>query len=258
MIERSDIRYLKEKAIAEKVLADMGMDASTVICSDRPDIIIPCLEEKCIGAEVVEIFPSAIDCKRKGVSMARVSDRIYRACQRYQKKLEQDGENGIWMVLSFSDYAHSLDLGISDREFQSRVLEEIKRHRLYDSIYNAPELNIDEYMRLENERCFEYKYVERCHIHDIPSGVYVSPIYVYWSKSLEPRHVFETIQAKENKLTEYKKIETNKAIDEYWLIMNLSSDEQYYYKDDFTMTDIESGYSRIYLSQLGGTVIRLK
>lgn len=258
MIERSDIRHLKEKAIAEKVLADMGMDASMVICSDRPDIIIPHLEGKCIGAEVVEIFPSAIDCKKKGVSMARVSDRIRRVCEYCQKLLEHDGEDGVWMVLSFSDYAHSLDLGISDREFQNRVLEEIKRHRLYDSIYNAPELNIDEYMRLEDERCFEYKYVERCNIHDIPRGVYVSPIYVYWSKFLEPRHVLETIQAKENKLTEYKKIETNKAIDEYWLIMNLSSDEQYYYKDDFTMTDIESGYSRIYLSQLGGTVIRLK
>lgn len=258
MIERSDIRHLKEKAIAEKVLADMGMDASTVICSDRPDIIIPCLEGKCIGAEVVEIFPSAIDCKRKGVSMARVSDRIYRACQRYQKKLEQDGENGIWMVLNFSDYAHSLDLGISDREFQSRILKEIKRHRLYDSIYKKPSSNMDEYRRLAKEGYFKYRYVEYCDIQDIPSGVYVSPIYVYWSKSLEPKHVFETIQAKENKLTEYKKIETNKAIDEYWLIMNLSSDEQYYYKDDFTITDIESGYSRIYLSQLGGTVIRLK
>ena len=67
------------------------------------------------------------------------------------------------------------------------------------------------------------------------------------------------IERKEKKLIEYKKLEKNQSIDEYWLNINIPLTEKVVYKQEDTY-NVESGYKRIYLStyELGDKPLRIK
>ena len=67
------------------------------------------------------------------------------------------------------------------------------------------------------------------------------------------------IDRKEKKLIEYKKLEKNQSIDEYWLNINIPLTEKVVYKQEDTY-NVESGYKRIYLStyELGDKPLRIK
>ena len=67
------------------------------------------------------------------------------------------------------------------------------------------------------------------------------------------------IEKKGQKLLNYKRLEKNKFIDEYWLNINIPFNEGVIYKPNDTLS-VESDYTRIYLSthSLGDTPLRIK
>ena len=76
------------------------------------------------------------------------------------------------------------------------------------------------------------------------------------AKTIEIGPLKRAISDKEKKLAEYKQLEKNKNIDEYWLCVNLPiSSQRFFY--DLEPFDIQSEYSRIYLSQFT-SALRIK
>lgn len=67
-------------------------------------------------------------------------------------------------------------------------------------------------------------------------------------RTIEIDPLIRAILEKEAKLTEYKQLEENKDIDEYWLSVNLPiPSERLLF--DLEPFEIQSGYSRIYVTQ---------
>ena len=96
---------------------------------------------------------------------------------------------------------------------------------------------------------FNYKYVERVKFipGEIENGPYINSIEVFFSKTINDNHVTHCIAAKELKLQQYKMLAKNKEIDEYWLVINLPT-EEHYDIDQFTpQQTYETDYTRVYI-----------
>ncbi len=247
MSRHADTQQRIELYQVSPVLDSLGIASTAVICSDKPDIIIPDHDGKRIGVELVECRPSAIG-NRKGQTMAMVSNRIDRVCERYRQILVARGEEHTHVSLSFTDEAHRLELGITDREFQERVLEEIERHIKYNAVYKNRHRNIDEYLRLHKAGCFRYKYISDYRANTFLHNTFVSPIYAYCVAQVEPNHILYAIAKKEGKLQEYRQNPKNADIEEYWLVVNVPKEERCDF-DYLKPFDIDSQYARIYLTQ---------
>lgn len=249
MTTHAGIHHAAELHAAAPVFEHLGVDPATVIPGDRPDLVLPDYEGKCIGIEVVELRPSALQNGKKGDSMAKVSDRMHRACRHCEKRLEAQGELHTHIYLMFTDNASRMELGISDRMFQQRVFEEVERHRRYDSIAQSGHLSPKEYIRMHRAGCFNYEYVSMCRTKPVIFSTTVLPISAYFIAPVERDHVEAVVHEKEKKLEAYKQMPHNSGIDEYWLVIYLPQ-EEHYGIDKLEPFEIKTRFARIYLTEL--------
>ena len=248
MTTHADIHHVTELQAATPALEHLGVDIAKVILGDRPDLVLPEYEGKRIGIEVVELRPTAINCGKKGISMAKVEDRINRVCEKIKKRLIAQGMSHTFVHISFTDKAESLELNIPDREFQQRVFEEIERHMLYDTVYRNRHSNPERYLQLDKAGCFNYEYVGSYQEDESRYHTFISPVSVFYVESVTWKHILTVVRNKEEKLAAYKGMECNQSIDEYWLVINVPKNERHDF-DDLQSFELDSQYTRIYLTQ---------
>lgn len=248
MTTHADIHHVTELQAATPVLEHLGVDLATVIPGDRPDLVLPEYEGKRIGIEVVELRPTAINCGKKGVSMAKVEDRINRVCEKIKKRLIAQGMLHTFVHISFTDKAESLELDIPDRKFQQRVFEEIEQHKQYDAVYRNRHSNPERYLQLNEAGCFNYEYVDSYQEEESRYHTFISPHDGWCSNSVPQDHILAVVRNKEEKLAAYKEMECNQSIDEYWLVINVPKNERHDF-DDLQSFELDSQYTRIYLTQ---------
>lgn len=248
MTTHADIHHVTELQAATPVLEHLGVDIAKVILGDRPDLVLPEYEGKRIGIEVVELRPTAINCGKKGISMAKVEDRINRVCEKIKKRLIAQGMSHTFVHISFTDKAESLELNIPDREFQQRVFEEIERHKRYDAVYRNRHSNPERYLQLDKAGCFNYEYVASYQEEESRYHTFISPHGGWCSNSVTQNHILTVVRNKEDRLATYKEMECNQSIDEYWLVINVPKNERHDF-DDLQSFELDSQYTRIYLTQ---------
>lgn len=249
-------QHIQELDAAKPVLEILNISENSIIQTDKPDIIIPNFDGKKIGIEIMECRPTSIDSNNKN-GKAYISDWITNACKECAAKFKSKYENGI-IFLALTSQARQIDKKINKSVYSKRIISECERHINNDPIQNNPKsVSLNEYIAMRNNGAFKYAYAEHFTYHYYHTPLEVNPIYAYWTNCIKHEHILKCVHAKEEKLPEYKAINSNRDIDEYWLLLNLPVDEEYDFSRYDRSTPIESSFKRIYLTQ-SNEIIQLK
>lgn len=209
------------------IIRYLGIDLCNVEIDDKPDVVIKDYEGKIIGVENVEYHSNS--------NILKTNSRLDDICDEYEQMLRERGEKGFQLNVHFSEYVYSLK-----RINSKDVIDDIE----YSRKYGHGTKFVWYTMRSDG----------------IPDDVRVLQMGSgFISDEIDYSIIRKKIEIKDAKLKEYKQLEKNKNIDEYWLNINIPYDEYAIYKPDDTL-NIESKYNRIYLStyELGDAPLRIK
>ena len=215
-----------EKHHITPIINHLNISWEDVEIGDKPDVIIKNYEGKIIGVENVKYHPTE--------ERQETDARLDRICKEYEEILRKRGDVGFTLRVEFSNYAYSvkrLDSKkvIEDIEY-SRGREVGKRH-VWNSVYSELFNDVVDVKRINKQ---------------------------FVSDEIDYSIIRKLIEKKEQKLINYKRLEKNKFIDEYWLNINIPFNEGVIYKPDDTL-NVESDYTRIYLSTYElGEPLRIK
>ena len=226
-MDNEEFQILLEKHHITPIINYLKIGWEDVEIGNRPDVVIRNYEGKLIGIENTEYHPT-----RKIQETEAKLDKI---CKDYAKILRERGDIGYQLNIQFSDYVYSLK-----RIDSKKVIEEIDNCR-------------------KHEFCGIYIYgVDRFGVIKDDVVVGRTDAFIIDDK-IDYSEIQRCIDRKEKKLIEYKKLEKNQSIDEYWLNINIPLTEKVVYKQEDTY-NVESGYKRIYLStyELGDKPLRIK
>ena len=238
-----------------------SIDYKQIILDDSPDVVVVLKDGKHIGIEVVDCVVSSIRSKDKS-NRVRVVQNIRKAEEKYKKQLIGRGETNISIHLSFTDNI----LDAPQKGFTDKFIEEIERHRKNDRFEDEFYVRItdkdfrEEYYRIEKEGGFKYDYIKSIECFEHPSiqtQVYHLCCFLF-SDDIKESDITECKNKKEPKIKEYRKLEKNSGISEYWLAIWVPSDEHMNFDNYEQQTEIESEYQRIYISYPFNACKRLK
>ena len=252
-------RHFHELRAVKDIL--QSIDYERIILDDKPDVVIELKNGKHIGIEVVDCVVSSIRSNDKK-NRVRAVQNIYEAEEEYKQKLIQRGENHISIHLTYTDKI----LDAPKKGFTNKFIEEIERHlkndKFEDEFYDrmTDKDFYEEYKRIEKEGGFKYDYIESIECFEHPSietNVY-HLCYFLFSGDIEENDVEHCVKNKEIKIEEYRKLEKNSDISEYWLAIWVPSYEHMNFDNYEQQTKIESEYQRIYISYPFNACKRLK
>lgn len=216
----------EEKKIIRPLLRFLNIDEKHVISSDRPDIITPDYNGKCIGIEIVECHPSQIISGGRN-SNALANSHIQKLCNAYKEKLIEQGGNKILYITLFPHIRKIFEKKHYDPAVKRKIIEEIDRHLENDKIYrDRTEQNKDKWFQMYSNGEFKYEHVKVASLHELSSGqTIVTEIFADSVNTIDNEFLQKCISDKETKLKSYVRIKENENIKEYWLCIYLPPDE---------------------------------
>lgn len=220
MLNRSEFTKRKEESSIHSIVKHLGIASEDIMIDESPDVIIKNYEGKIIGLENTEYHSK----KR----IAETDSRLWKICKEYAQILMNRGEGGFQINVFFSDEVYSLKKINSET-----IIEELEYCR-------------SNKIRKEHGR----KYIQSIfYMWYLPKDkVVVAPIKAkIVETNLDYSIVKSLVDKKERKLQDYKLLEKNESIDEYWLNIYIPFREFTMYNQDDTFT-VESSYDRIYLT----------
>ena len=240
------IEYFEVKPI----LDSLGIELTQDCISDKPDFRFT-YEGKEIGLETTRCYPpdALIHKNNKDQNKYEIGDKGVDAIIKKYKKYKTERREWVSLLIWFEDglYYTLRDTSLTKKEIEkieNEVIEEIENH-IYD--YHSRKTMDKKETELYNKH---YKYVSDI-LWDEPqeekvilgSGGHAMP-----ARTIELEPLRNAISDKESKLAEYKQLEQNKEIDEYWLCINLPlSSRRFLF--DLEPFEMQSGYMRIYVTQ---------
>jgi len=240
------IEYFEVKPI----LKSLGIELRRVEVSEKPDFNFV-YEGKKIGLETTRCYPpdALIHKNNKDQNKYEIGEKgVDTIIKKYKKYKTERGE---WVSL-FIGFQNGLyytlrDTSLTKKDIEkigNEVIKEIEKH--IEVYHNCK--TIDKKTSLSHNK--QYKYVSDI-LWDEPQE---GKVLLGWGGHAMPAMTIEldslrnAISGKESKLAEYKQLEKNKDIDEYWLCVNLPcSSNRFHF--DLEPFEILSGYSRIYVTQ---------
>lgn len=210
----------------------------------KPDIHIPDYNGKYIGVEVTECITVDVATNQKW-QLQRGNQRLKQILKWVRNKLEQE-QRYYNVSLEFSSLTHKL---LEGRQYPSNIkediFEEIIRHKETDEIRFFGE-DYEIRNKLEEEGAFDYKYVMSASFHtEYPPNIMIWQVSSGGIKCIEKEYVISRIADKEQKLSEYRKL--NPQMDEFWLCLYVEEMEFRSIKAYPTNTH-SSNFDRIYLT----------
>ena len=101
-------------------------------------------------------------------------------------------------------------------------------------------------MEMRKQGEFDYVFVEGINIRTEPIlSTAILPSHAYWMKDMTDCYINRCIEEKEKKLVDYKKMEENMEIAEYWLVITLPDSEEYDFDKEFSDDDVNENNSVI-------------
>ena len=243
-------KHRKEYFEVKPILDSLGIELNQDGISDKPDFRFT-YGGKIVGLEVTSCYPpdALIHKNNKEQNRYEIGDKGVEAIVKRYKKYKTERGEWVSVFIGFYDglYYTLRDTSLTKKDIEiigNEVIEEIE-NRIEDYHYCK---TIDKMTtELRNKH---YKYVSDI-LWDEPQegkvllgcGGHAMPV-----RTIELEPLRNAISNKESKLAEYKQLEQNKEIDEYWLCINLPpSSRRFFY--DLKPFEIQTGYSRIYVTQ---------
>lgn len=220
-MKRDDNKKKAELFIqAGKVIESLGYKPAMEMCDEMPDIVLPSIQDRQIGIEVIEYIRN---------DLAKTEDSIYKILRQYTKRLDKKTDKRYYIDVDFPYEGMPTDI-----HFNS-VKEEI---------FNE----IDSFI-FPNDIKTTLKYISDISITEVP-GMEESfagldaQVYVYGETN--EQLLLDCIKKKEKKLKEYKLLSQNQTIKEYYLVIYASILEHPEVRDYCLPDDFMSDYDRIY------------
>lgn len=180
------------------ILSSIGVKEEDCELTDRPDIIIPNYKDRCIGIEVVAYG------KGKNKQNVAALDKIL---NEYAQRIDADSDIHYEVTVFFENLYALQETKFNKHKEQ--IFEEIERFR-HSSVETR-----------------QNKFVSKASFNEVKgmkrSIVFSPQVYIY--NDLEEDFLMEKIKAKEQKLPNYKKIDRDPPIDEYWLAIYFPTEE---------------------------------
>lgn len=243
-------KHITEYFEIKPILDRLGVELMQNGISDKPDFRFT-YEGKIIGLETTRCYPpdALIHKNNKEQNKYELGEKGVDAIINKYKKYKTERGEWVSLLVRFENglYYTLRDTSLTKKDIErigNEVIEEIENH--IEDYHNC--ITIDKKTtELHKKR---YKYVSDI-LWDEPQE---GKVILGWGGHAMPAMTIEldslrnAISGKESKLAEYKQLEKNKDIDEYWLCVNLPcSSNRFHF--DLEPFEILSGYSRIYVTQ---------
>ena len=225
MLTKQEYKQLKELDMVSAILRDKGIAQDACICSDRPDILIRINNTETIGVEVVTYRSS---------NNAEAENAFYKQIlQEYVKILDSKNEKRYLVSIQLkSDFLSNIQIF---KKAQKEIFMEINLLR------NQP----------QNRK--QTKYIDEVSFEEINirhSEVIWSFAYIF--TQVEENKLIQVIDEKNKKLCQYKALQQNSEITEWWLVVFFPESEHTDFRNlSLTMT-IQSDYNHIFLTEYTG------
>ena len=248
MNESNIMKHRNELIAVEPVLYDINEHIKNILLCDKPDVKVKTKEGIVLGIEVIECHPSSIKTNKKK-SLTHAYKKIDYACEQCTQKFKDENKEHEYGYVYFTEEAYKTNL--RPKEFASKVVEEIERHIRNDQYLSNPHLlGLEKFEEMSEHGEFDYLYVEGINIWTDPSlSTAILASHAYWVKDMNDCYINHCLEEKEKKLVEYKKMEENKNITEYWLVINLPSSEEHDFENYVQQNKLNTEYERVYLTQ---------
>ncbi len=243
-------KHRKEYFEVKPIFDSLGIGLMQDGISDKPDFRFT-YEGKNIGLEVTRCYPpdALIHKNNKEQNMYEIGDKGVDAIIKRYKKYKTERGEWVSLFIGFYDglYYTLRDTSLTKKDIEkigNDVIEEIENH-IEDYHYcktidkKTTELHKKHYKYVSDilwDEPQEGKVLLGCGGHAMPA------------RTIELEPLRNAISDKERKLAEYKQLEQNKDIDEYWLCVNLPRSSRRFLFE-IEPFDIQSGYTRIYVTQ---------
>lgn len=243
-------KHRKEYFEVKPIFDSLGIGLMQDGISDKPDFRFT-YEGKNIGLEATRCYPpdALIHKNNKEQNRYEIGDKGVDAIIKRYKKYKTERGEWVSLFIGFYDglYYTLRDTSLTKKDIEkigNDVIEEIENH-IEDYHYcktidkKTTELHKKHYKYVSDilwDEPQEGKVLLGCGGHAMPA------------RTIELEPLRNAISDKERKLAEYKQLEQNKDIDEYWLCVNLPRSSRRFLFE-IEPFDIQSGYTRIYVTQ---------
>lgn len=254
-LQKLSTKHRKEYFEVKPILTNLKIELSLEDISDKPDFRF-CYKGKRIGLEATSCYPPDVKSHQ---NKYEIGDKGVKSILERYKRYKTERREWVTLFISFRNgLCYTLrDTSLNRKDIdriENEVIEEIET-RLREGHYSTPGTCDNRITELYH---MDYKYTKIITMNDpqegkviLGSGGEAIPV-----RTIEIESLKKAISDKESKLVEYKQMEQNKDIDEYWLCVNLPVPSQRFFYD-LEPFEIQSGYSRIYVTQFT-SALRIK
>lgn len=190
---KDEIKHRDELHKAKSIILELGFIPDKTMCGDRPDILLPSVDNRKIGIEVVTYSTHHYE---------EAEEALYKILNEYtEERLDKRSEKRYEIGISFMDL--SLPSNLNYKKIKKQIFEELDNLLLP----MQPEMNrqyIDYVVAMENPGVTH-------------SFISCDSVVVY--EPLNEEILLKCINQKEQKLKEYKTLKENSKIKEYYLVV---------------------------------------
>lgn len=217
--------------MAGAVLNGLNIPEEKCISFDRPDIIVPKENNESIGIEVVSY---------RATGNAESEDALYKVLSEYGGELDKELKTKYELTVLF--HGAELRSDLNYKRVKKQLFKEMENCRL-----NLPEKAFNEY-------------ISSVEFYEVPN---LEKTFVGMSAAFEYDNVDESIlediiSKKEEKLKDYKTLDIEYNITEWWLVIFFPTIEQTDFSKFQLTKELNTNYDHVYLAEPGNLYMTLK
>lgn len=220
-MNKEEIKHIDELYKASQIIEELGFEPNVRMCNDRPDLVLPSIADSKVGIEVVTYSTHRYE---------ESEDALYKILEEYiDERLDKRSEKRYEIGIYFNDLSMPTDINFQKEKEQ--IFDEL------DDLlfFHRPLKN---HLYLADVTIAENPGVNRSYIGQDTVVVY---------DDLNEQVLLECIKHKERKLKEYKSLEKNQSIQEYYLVIFFPLKEHAELRGYTLPNTFETDYNRIYL-----------
>lgn len=219
---KEEIKHRDELGKASRIISELGYVPDESMCSDKPDICLPSVDDRQIGIEVVAYSTHRYE---------KPENALYKIFNEYiEERLDKYSDKRYEIGVLFTDL--SIPVGINFKKVKGQIYKEI------DSLM------------LSHQPQMERQYIADVTAFDNP-GVehsFITCDSVVEYDDLDEQTLLDCIKGKEQKLKGYKDMPENCSIKEYYLVVFFPINEHAELRKYRLPNTYKTEYDRIYLA----------
>lgn len=214
------------------ILREFFSDKKTIktICDDKPDIRIEFTEsntKKIIGLEIVKCYPF------QGMNCTQIRNDLYSICEDAIKELKEEYKNELNLshkVIQVTIPHEVMVCGFNKID-KPKIIQELKTSITNVLFRNSSSISICSHKYISKLGIKENRYIsdnKKYKIEICPTMAYIIPSIKQFANKPEKDPIAKCISKKRKRLIEYKQMNCNSDICEWWLGISIPNDAYFH------------------------------